>query len=94
MSSVKVKQLQRALEKKGYQLEENDHHFYRLYDENGKKTKIRTKISHGETEIKDPLINAMRKQMHFAKKGDFLNYVACSLSKEEYYDILREQNLI
>lgn len=94
MSSIKIKQLKKALEKKGYKLEENDHHFYRLYDANGKKTMIRTKISHGETEIRDPLINAMRKQMHFIEKKDFLNYVACTLSKEEYYDILRKQNLI
>ncbi len=97
MSSIKENDFKSALERKGFKLENTDHHRYRLYDENGKKTQITTKISHGHSkshrEIGDSLINSMKKQLHL-NKTQFLDYVKCTLSKEEYYEILRSQDLI
>ena len=49
----------------------------------GKKTQIRTRISHGEKEIGSGLIGAMARETRL-RKNEFLALVECSLSAEEY----------
>ena len=49
----------------------------------GKKTPIRTRISHGASEIGNPLIARMCKEMRISKP-EFLRFVACAMSGAEY----------
>lgn len=48
---------------KGFRPREGDHTFLVLFI-NGEETTIRTKISHGETEISDSLICKMARQIN------------------------------
>jgi hypothetical protein len=76
-----------GLKKKGFVLEEGDHHYFQLYV-NGKKEPIYTKISHGEREIGDKLIGMMARQVGLNKR-DFLDLVDCPLTLEDYLNLLR-----
>lgn len=52
-----------------------------------------TKLSHGKSEISDPLIVLMAKQVNLSK-NQFMDLVNCPLSKEEYESILESKNLL
>lgn len=92
MSSLKVRDISSSLLKKGFVQHESDHTHYTFYKDN-QKTSVWTKISHGERDIGDTLINIMQKQLKLTKK-QFLDFVNCPLSKEEYRKILLDSNSI
>lgn len=93
MASMKVRDINAALCRKGFISDrECDHVYYILYY-NGKKTSVRTKISHSKNEIDDHLINAMSKQVHLDKENFFL-LVECPLSEAEYKTRLLESGII
>jgi hypothetical protein len=79
---LKVREIERALTTKGFKKAENDHHFYFYYHE-GKKTAIRTKISHGETEVHDRNCGLMARQIKLTSP-QFREFVDCGLTKEKY----------
>lgn len=57
------------------------------------RTRIRTKMSHGENEIGDDLILKMSHQLKLSESG-FMDLIRCPLSEEEYVKILRESDEI
>ena len=85
MSSLKTKNIRANLKKKGF-AEDNtrDHIWLNYLTPDGKKTTIRTKLSHGKESIGDPLISCMAKQVHLSK-DDFMQLVNCTLSGDSYY---------
>lgn len=90
--TLKTDKIKNALLKKGFKIQESDHHFFSFYC-NGEKTTIRTKISHGEKEIDDSLINKMQKQLHLTKQ-EFLDLINCPLSEDEYKKLMFQRNVI
>ena len=78
----KTAKVEQSLKKKGFQLQPADHRYLVLYYR-GKRTKIRTKVSHNGQDINDFLINQMSKQVHLCKE-DFIDLINCPLSQEEY----------
>lgn len=66
--------------------------YYTLYC-NGKKTSIFTKISHGKTEIGEPLLGMMAKQVKLSKEK-FADLVNCPLSKERYLEMMKQQGYV
>ena len=87
---VKVRDLDSALRKKGFQEASGnrDHTYYFLFH-NGKKTNIFTKISHGEKEIHDGLCSSIARGIKLTK-GQFNDFVDCPLSYEDYVKLLTE----
>ena len=80
----KAKEVERVLEKKGFERErgQKDHNrFVLLID--GKITSIRTKTSHNGQDIDDYLQKRMAEQMHLTKP-EFKSFVSCTISKDEY----------
>jgi len=77
-----------ALCHKGFKSHDGDHVYYYLYVD-GKKTAVRTKISHGEKEIDDNLLSLMARQVKLTKKlfGDLID---CPLSHDQYVKQLRD----
>lgn len=72
-----------ALMKKGF-IASNRHHRMFLYQkQDGTLTSIKTRISHGESELSDFHVAQMAKQC-LVSKADFNRFVACRLSREEY----------
>lgn len=93
MASKKPKEIQQALEKKGFVKKEGDHHFYFFTDKEGKITpNIKTKISHNKKkEYGDNLLSMIQKQLKLETKKELLNLIECSLSEDEYREILRKK---
>jgi len=89
MSSIKTRDIRTNLIKKGFKEDDKRDHIWLNYiSPDGKKTTVRTKISHGKSSIGDPLIAKMAKQTHLSK-ADFLELVNCTLSGEDYYRQVR-----
>ena len=86
---VKARDVLKSLERKGFSQSESDHSFMILYV-NGKKTPIRTRISHGSDEISENLIHLMSRQLWLDKRK-FLNLIDCPLTLTEYLKELEEQ---
>jgi predicted RNA binding protein YcfA (HicA-like mRNA interferase family) len=84
-----AKDVAQNLRRKGFKLDEGDHHFYRLFVD-GKNTGIRTKISHAEKEVHDGLLAQMAKQTKLVKK-EFLELVDCPMTVDQYLKLLRER---
>ncbi len=86
MASLKVRDIEKSLLKKGFQKltkKNPDHIYYGYFTQNNRKSGIFTKISHGETDIGDTLINKMAMQLKINNK-DFRALVECSLTQSGY----------
>lgn len=92
MSSRKTKQIAKALADKGFDPVDTHHEMYWL-SVKGKKTSIRTRISHGLKEYGDPLLAQMAKQMKI-KRDQLEQFIDCPLSKEGYVEILVTQGVV
>ena len=92
MASLKTKMIDKALTKKGFVKEDKDHHYYYYYY-NGKKTSIKTKTSHGKSEIYDNLISEMSKQL-LLDKDEFIRLIQCTLDGEKYKEILINKGIL
>ncbi|MBT8508526.1 hypothetical protein AZH53_08925 [Methanomicrobiaceae archaeon CYW5] len=92
MATRKNSKIQRALSKKGFQKVNTDHKVLIFYY-NGKKTRIHTKVSHGNKEISDKLIDHMANQL-FLTKSQFKDVVDCPLKEEDLINIYSEQGLL
>lgn len=93
MTTRKVKEVSSRLCGKGFvKNDRSDHCRFLLYVD-GRKTRIRTMISHGEREIGEELIHRMAAQLKLSK-DEFLDLVDCRLDGEEYAGMLMEKGLV
>ena len=90
MSVLKIKEIHSSLQLKGFEVQSDRKHIFYYLCVNGKRTSIRTHISHGEDEVDDSLISFMKKQTKLSK-AKFIDLIKCPLSKEAYINILLEQ---
>lgn len=74
-----------ALERKGFEPAQGDHHFFVYWTIAGTKTSVWTKTSHGSgyKTLSDDLVGKMAKQCGIST-GQFKTFVDCKLSREEY----------
>lgn len=82
----KQRDIATGLKSKGFNEDSSGHHiYYILLDADGRKSTIKTKMSHqsGGAEISDNLIGKMARQVKLSTR-EFLNLVDCPLSREEY----------
>lgn len=92
MNSYKTKDIESALSKKGFQVHQSKHKIYILYID-GKKTNVRTFVSHGIKEYGKTLINRMRNQLHLSRE-EFDVLVSCPLTEEKLLQIYMDRNKI
>ena len=78
-----------ALEAKGFRRRESDHSYFVYYTQEGRKTPVRTKTSHGRgsADIPDSLIGRMARQCRL-RTAQFRDLVDCPLSQAEYEELL------
>lgn len=86
--NYKATEISSSLKKKGFEEKTGDHFFYILYVD-GKKTKIRTKISHGIKEYGISLLRLVWRQLKLDKRG-FQDLVECPMSYEDYVEYLEK----
>jgi hypothetical protein len=83
------KDVEAALEDKGFQRGEGDHHYFIYWSLAGKKTMAKTKTSHGSgRDISDDLLSKMARQCGVTKPN--FKFVDCSLERPEYENLLRQ----
>lgn len=92
MSSHPTRDIVAALQKKGF-VEGNNHHRMFIYMVDGKKSSIRTRISHGEKEYGDSLLGQMARQMGLSR-SDLDLFIECPLAAEEYKARMLEAGLL
>ncbi len=86
MISRKTKDLIRALTSKGFEMVQTHHKMFWLYY-GGKKTSIRTRISHSASEYSANRLRMMAKQLYLSR-DEFDDYMDCPLSEGDYVDLL------
>ena len=81
--------VQSALEVKGFRRRESHHSYFVYYTEEGTKTSVWTKTSHGKGSADIPinLVGRMAKQCKL-RTADFRALVDCSLSQTDYEVLL------
>ncbi len=82
---MKSRDIVGALLNKGFKTDNHDHKFY-YYVRNGKITSIRTKVSHGKSNVDKKLIGKMARQMRISK-NQFVDFVDCILTQKKYVNI-------
>ncbi|MGB7531853.1 MAG: type II toxin-antitoxin system HicA family toxin [Halobacteriota archaeon] len=94
---IKTRKIASALTSKGFVEQggkkRKKHTFYFLYVD-GKKTPIRTKLSHGIDEYDDTLLSFMSKQLKFDKKEELEDFIDCTKTFEEYLSMLTDKSII
>ena len=92
MTSIKTNKVLNGLMRKGFCKAEGDHKFL-IFHYNGKKTKIRTQISHGSKEISDYIINRMSIQLKLEKR-QFIDLINCPMSNDAYVKEMQKKDLL
>jgi hypothetical protein len=92
MSTYKTRDIESALIKKGFQVKQSHHKFYSLFVD-GKKTNIKTFISHGIKEYNKTLLSSMKNQLHLSSK-EFEDLISCPLTQELLIEIYSKKGLI
>jgi len=87
MSSISTRTIKRALTSKGFR-EELTHHEMLWFFVDGKRTSLRTRISHGLKEYSDPLLAQMAKQLNISKYH-LEKFFDCTLTEAEYLALQR-----
>ena len=87
--------LESALKAKGFRRREGDHSYFVYYTEEGIKTPVWTKTSHGKgsADIPDNLFSRMARQCKL-RTADFRALVDCSLSQPGYEALLTRKSEI
>lgn len=88
MPSLKKDMVVRNLTKKGFAQDERDHLYLTYVTLDGKKTAIRTKVSHGsKSDITTGLVSAMARQCQLTTP-EFKEFAECKLDQNQYEQIL------
>jgi hypothetical protein len=90
---MKVGDIREALKAKGFHEDRSRDHYYYFLHYKGKKSSVFTKVSHGEREIRAPLLSVMARQLKITKE-QFSGLVICTLSGEDYVTLLIAQNTL
>jgi hypothetical protein len=83
MTTVRTRDIRKALTGKGFQVIGCTHHEMLWFFAHGKKTSIRTRLSHGSNEYDDGLLGLMAKQLKL-RRADLDRLIECPLTEEEY----------
>lgn len=84
MANRKRKDVEAALQRKGFAPETGDHNYFVYHrHQSGKKTAIFTKTSHSGSDLDDFLLGQMAKQCRLSKQN-FLRLVDCPLDRQTY----------
>ncbi len=87
------KDVDSALQKKGFRNKEGDHHYHLYYSMAGLKSRVFTKTSHSQKSISEDLLSQMARQCRLTRQ-QFFNLLDCPLSREEYEEILTSKDLL
>lgn len=91
MPPIRVRLLHSALLRMGF-VPENRKDVYYFHTLNGGRTGVRTKMSHGETEVGEHLLHKMARQLYLSR-SELDEFVSGRMTNETYLRILREKGV-
>lgn len=94
-ATYKRAKVERALKDKGFRTNESHHRYFVYYTEEGTKSPVRTKTSHGKgaADISSSLISDMAKQCKL-RTAEFRDLVECSMSQSDFEKLLTSKGEI
>lgn len=92
MPPILVRELHTALLRMGFTFENRKDVWY-FHTVEGKRTGVRTKMSHGEKEVGENLLHKMARQLHLNRR-ELDDFVVGVMTKEEYVVLLRVRGAI
>ena len=92
MTPRKTRDLERGLLGKGFARDNTHHEMYWLHVA-GKRTSVRTRISHGAREYGENLLGQMARQVGL-RRGEFDDLIECPMTEDEYVGLLVERGRI
>jgi len=92
LSPFSAHKIHNSLMKKGFRVDQTHHEMFWLYI-GGKKTSIRTRISHGAKDYGDSLLSCMAKQLHLIR-SELDDLISCPLSADDYQALLRSRGIL
>ena len=96
MAGISRKTIEKSLIQKGFRFESGDHRYYVFYH-GGKRTSIRTWVSHGSRghkECGDDIISAMRRQLKLDTMSLARALLECPMDGQVYIGILKEKEIL
>lgn len=89
MPALKRDMIVRNLTKKGFEPKEGDHLYLYYVRTDGRKTAIRTKVSHGSRggDVNSGLVSAMARQCGLTTL-QFKKFAECTIDQQQYEQIL------
>jgi len=90
---VKTSKIAASLLKKGFVQKETHHSYYLLFV-NGKKTSIRTRLSHGSSEYGPNLLSQVKKQLGLKTMEELDDFINCPMSGEAYVELLLDRKVL
>lgn len=85
--TIPAREVAPALQRKVFLVQETHHTRFIYYTSDGRKSSIHTKISHSHKEISTTNIKNMAEQCKLTTQ-QFVQMIACTISKEQYEQIL------
>ena len=84
--------IESALSRKGFARVENDHSWFVYFTTDQKKSRLKTKTSHGSrsTSIGDSLLGMMARQCALTK-SEFLELVDCTMSRDAFQAVAKDR---
>jgi predicted RNA binding protein YcfA (HicA-like mRNA interferase family) len=81
--TFRSEEIARALLAKGFQEEQGRHRKFVLYYQ-GKRTNIRTMLSHGSKDIGKDLLSAIKRQLQFDNLEQLQDFINCPMEYDDY----------
>ena len=92
MTAIRGSDIQAALLQKGFREDNTHHRVFWLYH-GGRKTGVKTRLSHGTKDYGDSLLAQIKRQLRISK-SQLLDLVQCPMSYEAYVEhLLRTGNI-
>jgi hypothetical protein len=91
MASWSYRDIRQALTQKGFETERTTNHIYYRFHHQGKKTSIRTKVSHGTGDVSTAsgLFRDYKRQLRLSTR-ELERFFSCPMSGAEYARLLLE----
>jgi len=91
---IKARKIDSGLRRKGFIKEQGKKHTFYILVVEGKKTLIRTKLSHGSKEYNNYLLSKICSQLKFDKKEELIDFINCPKTLEEYVSMLKDKSIL
>ena len=95
MAAESAKDFERALLKKGFQLDRRTGDKIFFFYHAGRKTRVHTKISEGRGEdLRSKLLGHIKRQMFFDTTAQLSEFIDCSIDEAAYVEHLRRKQIL